>query len=332
MRTRFAAIAVSLLALTPAYGADEVLVGKEAPKLETVTWCSNLEEELSLEALRGRPVLILFWGLKCEVCMCRNVIKKVVAAHEKFGKQGLAVLGLQTQQAEASEIDVFSLKYGVGFPMGNGGFNQAWGFQQVPRLFLLDPKGIVVWQGEDVGGEFPRKLAEAFRDLDLFGEMALPAPLAPVKKLVQQRQFGKAIQKLIDFAADPKTPDDQREAAKAFQKNLEALADREIVRACSAIRMQDPAKGIRLLERVAEEFKDQPKGREAVLKLKETLAAPEYKPILQAADLYRQFREQVRKGNAGAASGLAQTLFKKFPESVYSKITTKILEWYDKVN
>jgi hypothetical protein len=325
-------ISACLLAASPALAEDAVLVGKPAPKLAAVTWVSNFDEEPSLESLRGRPVLLVFWGMKCDLCMCRPVVRKCADVYAKNARQGLAVLGLQSHDVQAPELDVFALKYGVDFPMGNGGFNPEWGFTQVPRLYLLDPKGTVVWQGPDIGGDFPRKLAEAFRELDLCGEASLPAPLAPVKKWVQQRQFGKAIQKLIDFAADVKTPDDQKEAAKAFQQKLEGIADREIIRATSAIRMQNPSKGFQLLAQVAEEFKDTPKGREAAIKHKEYMADASLKPFLQVSELYRQFRDQVRKGNSSGASGVAQALFKKFPESPYAKATERILEAYDRVN
>jgi len=319
-----------LLSASAAHGQTSFL-GKPAPEIDVREWI-NTDEEISLARLRGRPVLLMYWGMRCTVCMCRGVLRKCVPLYKKHAKQGLVIVACHIHEATYSEIDALSLKYGIEFPMGNGGYNAAYDLKQVPRLFLLDSKGVVRWEGDDIGGDFTRKLNEALRDVDYMGETKLPKSLALVRRLVVQRKFGKAIEKLIDFRADMKAKEEDRSTAEAFQKKLEALGDRDYIRASSAIRTLNPYRGVLILERLVVEFKDHPVGRKAAIRLKELRKNEDLKPLVKAGQIYHQFRDLLRAGNFRGAASRASYLFQKHPKSVYAKMAANLLEVYEEVH
>ncbi|GEM_PF-1448703 len=320
-----AIIVLLLLGEAGAARAEADWVGKKAPAIDAREWV-NAEKTPTLEGLRGRPVLLVFWGLRCEVCLCMPVLDKCADLYRKYRSRGLEILGLHVHEASYSEVDVVSLKHGIEFPMGNGGYNKAYGLDQVPRVFLLDKEGVVVWQGKDIGGSFSRTLQSNLRDVDFYGEASLPKGLRAVKRLVQKRRFGQAIAKLIDYKADPKTPDEDREAAAAFQAKLEALGEREYLRATSYVRTLDPGRGKRMLERLSREYRGQPVGRKADIRLKEMAKDADLKPVLEAAAVYQQLRDLLKAGNARGATFKARFLIQKYPDTVYAKMTRNLLE------
>ncbi|MHC4781126.1 MAG: hypothetical protein ACYTFG_21335, partial [Planctomycetota bacterium] len=234
-------------------------------------------------------------------------------------------------QADDTEIDVYAMRNGIEFPMGNGGYNGAYGLEQVPRLFLLDKDGVVVWEGSDIGGDFNRALSKALRNVDYMGETALPKELRAAKKLIAQRMFGKAIEKLVDYKINPKKPEEEKKKVVEFIEKLETLGDREFIRGTSAIRTLNPGRGIQILEKVAREFKGHPVGRKALLRLEEVRKDPEVKPQIEAWELFVQFRAAIKAGNPRAASAKAAYLQQKHPKSPYVRMCGNLLEAYGRM-
>jgi hypothetical protein len=260
------------------------------------------------------------------------VLAKAADLHRRYARKGLVVLGLHVHEARLAEVEVYALRHGIDFPMGNGGYNNAYKMDSVPHVFLVDPEGILVWEGKDAGGDLPREISKALRNVDWFGEASLPRALNGVKRLVAARRFGRALEALIDFRTDPKAPEEERAAAEALQKKLEDWGEREYVFGTSAIRTRNPARGVAILERIAEEFAGQPAGRKAQIRLKEIRKDEELKPILQAAAVYDQFRDLLKAGNERGAASKAAWLVQKHADSLYAARVRALLEAYDKVD
>ena len=81
----------------------------QAPRVSAREWV-NTRNELSLEALRGRPVVIAWWGMKCGVCQCVPVVRKLASLHKKHERQGLVVMALHVHEGSQSLVDAFCLK------------------------------------------------------------------------------------------------------------------------------------------------------------------------------------------------------------------------------
>ncbi len=66
------------------------LEGKDAPEIKPEFALNG--EKATLESLKGKVVLVDFWAVWCGPC--RAVFPELTALHNKYGKQGLEVVGL----------------------------------------------------------------------------------------------------------------------------------------------------------------------------------------------------------------------------------------------
>lgn len=72
--------------------------GEPAPDIELVSLDGDA---VSLAALRGRPVLLNLWATWCMPCIAE--IPELAALHERYGPQGLVMVGVNFDEAAAAE-------------------------------------------------------------------------------------------------------------------------------------------------------------------------------------------------------------------------------------
>lgn len=153
----------------PSEGAE--LIDRPAPALSGLTWLNS--EPLGLEDLRGRVVLIRFWLVGCPYC--KNTAPALAELYDKYGEDGLVVIGIHHPKSERSKDDAFVLKAAKGlgfeFPVAQdrdwkvinaywlGGARRSYTSSSI----LIDKKGIIRFVHD--GGEFYR--SEDNPDADL---------------------------------------------------------------------------------------------------------------------------------------------------------------------
>jgi thiol-disulfide isomerase/thioredoxin len=104
---------------------------------------------VSLRDLRGRPVLIDFWATWCGPC--RKTMPEVERIHRKYGAN-LQVLGINLE-GRTPEVLAFLDKAGYSFRVlfdeGNfeSGTASRYGVRSIPRTFLLDREGRILFAG-----------------------------------------------------------------------------------------------------------------------------------------------------------------------------------------
>lgn len=147
------------------------LIGKPAPALSGLTWLNS--EPLGLEDLRGKVVLIRFWLVGCPYC--KNSAPALAELYEKYGDDGLVVIGIHHPKSERARDDAFVLKAAKGlgfeFPVAQDRdwkVINAWWLGGERRSYtsssiLIDKKGIIRFVHD--GGEFYR--SEDNPDADL---------------------------------------------------------------------------------------------------------------------------------------------------------------------
>lgn len=151
---------------------DEILrmdlVGASAPAFVNVSPLAGAPS--SLASLRGRVVVVDFWASWCGPC--RMLAPKLSALKNRFGAQGLTVVGVTTDDAEQAAL--FAERHRMTYPSvvdKDGDTNKAWGIVGLPTLAVLDKKGVVreVFVGFDPGGD--AKMEQIVKTL-----LAEPAP------------------------------------------------------------------------------------------------------------------------------------------------------------
>jgi thiol-disulfide isomerase/thioredoxin/predicted Ser/Thr protein kinase len=151
-----------------------------APELDAAQWF-NTEGALSLAALRGKVVLLDFWGQWCHPCV--EKLPKTEALHQRFKDRGVAVIGVHSSFT-AEKIEAFLKSKQITFPIAVDAGKTAGRFavQSWPTYYLLDKSGKIAWGGENNLPEDSRieKLLEQ-ADGDEAGAPATPEKPAPGK-------------------------------------------------------------------------------------------------------------------------------------------------------
>lgn len=124
------------------------LVAQPAPALEGLIVAGDGAERgdrVSLESLRGRPVILDFWASWCPPCReSIPILSRLAATHRDAGlvTLGVNVEGNQTRRFVQSAHRAL----GAGFPTLHDEHYQmqaAYGVDSLPTLVLIDRQGVV---------------------------------------------------------------------------------------------------------------------------------------------------------------------------------------------
>lgn len=124
MITRFLisfAITITMLILfnVSSGSGDTGLTGTKAPEFEGLTWLNS--EPLTMNELKGKVVLIRFWLVGCPYC--ENTASSLVEFHEKYGEQGLVVIGIHHPKSERTREPGIAKRqaeiFGFDFPVAH---------------------------------------------------------------------------------------------------------------------------------------------------------------------------------------------------------------------
>ena len=153
MRGLFAGLIISAAALacTEAGGGRglrapaPVDVGRPAPAYQTVTASGD---SVSLNALRGKAVLLNVWATWCHPC--RDEIPELQRLHERYRDRGLEIVGVSVDAAGDDEaIRAFMRRYGMTYPVWRDpaeNVSSTFLVVGVPATFLIDRAGVLRWK------------------------------------------------------------------------------------------------------------------------------------------------------------------------------------------
>ena len=133
--------------------SDEVIVreqnlshleGRAPPALVAERWMNTSgEEALELEQLKGKVVLIDFWGTWCRPC--RATIPYLKELHEAFVDDGLVIIGIHSTQ-NSRDMERFVRKEEIPYAVAVDQRKITWKAYQgdsYPDYFLIDRKGVL---------------------------------------------------------------------------------------------------------------------------------------------------------------------------------------------
>jgi peroxiredoxin len=127
---------------TPAAGHG--LVGNPAPDFSVAT-VSNGKGNVALGDLRGKVVLVDFWGTFCEPC--KKSFPKLQDLYARYASRGLSIVGISEDEAEDKEkIPSFGETYGAKFTLAWDRTKSAarkYKPETMPSSFLIDKEGVI---------------------------------------------------------------------------------------------------------------------------------------------------------------------------------------------
>lgn len=126
-----------------------VLLGQPAPEIEAVEWIHGVPA--TLEALRGRVVLIEFWASRCR--SCSMMFGFLNTLHARYADHGLTVVALtcfrggnDDRAGERALVRRVAAEHDVQFRVGvapDQQLQQIYGATGIPTFVLIDRAGAV---------------------------------------------------------------------------------------------------------------------------------------------------------------------------------------------
>ncbi|WP_430390664.1 TlpA family protein disulfide reductase [Dyella sp. 20L07] len=138
--------------------ANDLRVGQPAPGITLSTLDGR---HISLDALRGKTVILTFWATWCEPC--RDELPLLSQYAQEHAHDNLVVLGFSLD-APDSLTQVRQIASNLSFPTGLLGDPHVPGYGRIWRLpvsFVIDRQGLLVHDGwKDKQPEFTRERLE----------------------------------------------------------------------------------------------------------------------------------------------------------------------------
>jgi len=118
------------------------LSGAQPPKIDASAWL-NTKQDLSWEKLRGKVVLIDFWGTWCGPCVKK--LPDVQKFADRYASRGVVVIGVHSSEA-GETCKGFVKKHAISLPIAidTGKTATTYGITEWPSLFLINKSGKVV--------------------------------------------------------------------------------------------------------------------------------------------------------------------------------------------
>lgn len=119
-------------------------------------------EAFDLAALRGRPVVVNFWGPSC--VPCRDEFPLLIAKAAEHAGDGLAIVGVLTDDPPDPARE-FVAEYGATWPTvedPDRSMKAAWRVAARPQTYFIDADGVIrgIQIGEVLDEDFERLYAK----------------------------------------------------------------------------------------------------------------------------------------------------------------------------
>src|ERR1039458_2853636 len=150
LRALVALVVLSAASLAaPAARAADLKIGAPAPDFTLPAASDGKAIALKDLLAKNKAVAVVFIATKCPVSNAYNT--RMAALGKEYVAKGVFLVGINSNKTEpAAEVKEHAEKHGFTFPVLKDDGNKiadAYGAAKTPEVFVLDPKGILLYHG-----------------------------------------------------------------------------------------------------------------------------------------------------------------------------------------
>jgi thiol-disulfide isomerase/thioredoxin len=155
-----AAVLVLSTLAPPSYAALQK--GQQAPAIKVVTTSG---QSVTLDNYTGYVLVLDFFATWCSPC--KESIPFLLGINNKYGKQGLQILGMSVDEDGEKIVRTFTIDRKLTYPvaLANENIQSDYSLRSVPTLFLINKKGVVVEKYQGFNAEIGKSLDAAIKRL-----------------------------------------------------------------------------------------------------------------------------------------------------------------------
>jgi len=114
--------------------------GEAAPAIKLTTTSG---QQITLNNYKGYVLVMDFFATWC--LPCKEAIPHLNSLKQKYGKQGMQVLGVSVDEGNEREVKRFIAERKIGYPVAVAGeeLQTDYGLRSIPTVFIIDKKGMV---------------------------------------------------------------------------------------------------------------------------------------------------------------------------------------------
>lgn len=147
----FVVIAVAAFFAWRQYRQPNFMAGDPVPDFTAMLLTG---EQIRLSDLRGKYVLLQFWGSWCGPCRAEN--PQLVQLYARYHDRGLEIFSVGIEQSagawqRAIQQDGLIWRYHTMEDQNfTGGLSQQFNIHSIPTTFLINPQGVIMGVNHDV--------------------------------------------------------------------------------------------------------------------------------------------------------------------------------------
>ena len=136
--------------------------GEKAPAIKLVTTSG---QPVTLANYHGYVLVMDFFATWC--APCKNSIPHLISLSQKYGKQGLQVLGVSVDEGNDREVKNFIAERKITYPVAVSGeeMQADYGLRSIPTIYLINKKGIVAEKFQGYSDQTAKAMEDSIKRL-----------------------------------------------------------------------------------------------------------------------------------------------------------------------
>ena len=264
--------------------------------IQAEKWVNLIGETPTLETLKGRAVILHFFGTEKDLEKASWPILRQFDF--EYASKGLVILSFP--DAGAGNLSGYFDSFNVPFPVGIGGTSrEAWGVSDPFYLIFLDRNGEVFWRGPP-NGLWNGKLLKGLKGAKRLGDRGVLAlhlsrdpgkAMAKVASQCAEGELGAALKSVEAVTSNERSAEENRADTTFVLESIEAHVKMLMEQIEVAIKHGEVLEAVAALDVLAKELKRHPFGEAPAARLEEVRADPVLQKEIEAAELYEKLIE-----------------------------------------